>query len=392
VGSPESQKFVLLLLLQLFLCFQLLACGLPEGVANQMPTHWGGRKFRLQDQSGLLETSVNRGENAVKISGTKTHKNGFTLIELLVVIAIIAILVSLLLPAVQQAREAARRSACKNQLKQIGLALHNYHDIHNTLPPGTVFKAGEANASNVATWGWSAFLLPLLEQSALYDQLGVGHSTLDEVLQDATRQRLTQQPLSVFRCPSDVGPQLNNRRSFNTPYSAYFNSGSAILGTSNYIAVAGTRWTLPQQWLTNQRDPWGAFWGASKVKFSSITDGLSQTVLIGERDWVCRAGVWAGVRNYNGNGNVGNQASLGLVDVKINDPTLDANSNPLCEGGFSSRHASGAHFVLGDGSVRFVSENIHFDMTSADGANPNNNMGLYQRLGRRNDGQTVGEF
>src|SRR5690554_1438742 len=96
------------------------------------------------------------------------YRSAFTLIELLVVIAIIAVLIALLLPAVQQAREAARRSQCKNNLKQIGLALHNYHDIYNTLPPGVVHKAGGLNTAGLADYGWGTFILPQLEQTALF--------------------------------------------------------------------------------------------------------------------------------------------------------------------------------------------------------------------------------
>ncbi len=105
---------------------------------------------------------LSRGANRARSS------RAFTLIELLVVIAIIAILVSLLLPAVQQAREAARRTQCKNNLKQIGLALHNYHDIYNTLPPGVVHKSGNQNVAALGSYGWGTFILPQLEQANLF--------------------------------------------------------------------------------------------------------------------------------------------------------------------------------------------------------------------------------
>jgi prepilin-type N-terminal cleavage/methylation domain-containing protein len=318
---------------------------------------------------------------------------GFTLIELLVVIAIIAILIALLLPAVQQAREAARRSQCKNNLKQIGIALHNYHETFGTLPPGNVHKAGNQNTAALAAWGWGAFILPQLEQSSLFDQLQVSQRDLDQTLRDGSLNTLVQTTLNVFRCPSDVAPDLNNKRSFNNPYNSFFANGPAHLATSNYIAVHGTRWSTPQQWIANGRDPLGAFWGDSKVRFRDFTDGTSNTFLIGERDWDCLAGVWVGVRNYDGNGNVGNRQHMGLVNVKLNDPALDASGNAECERGFSSKHEGGGHFLLGDGRVVFISENIHFDNTNLNATNANAaNMGLYQRLGRRNDGQVVGEF
>ncbi len=318
---------------------------------------------------------------------------GFTLIELLVVIAVIAILVALLLPAAQQVREAARRSQCRNHLKQIGLALHNYHETFGTLPPGNVHKAGNENTASVAAWGWGAFILPQVEQSPLFDRLQVNQRDLDAVLRDNTLNTLTQTPITVFRCPSDTAPERNNKRSFNDPYDADFTNGPAHLATSNYIAVHGTRWSTPQQWIANGRDPFGTFWGDSSVRFRDITDGTSNTFFVGERDWDCLAGVWPGVRNYTGNGNVGNRQHLGLVDVKLNDPALDASGNAECERGFSSKHPGGGHFVLGDGRVMFVSENIHFDNTNLNATNADAaNMGLYQRLGRRNDGQTVGEL
>lgn len=328
----------------------------------------------------------------MKTSGTGRNVNGFTLIELLVVIAIIAILVSLLLPSVQQAREAARRASCKSHLKQIGLALHNYHDIHNVLPPGTLYKVGAEDDNQTAAWGWAAFLLPQLEQGALYDKMNVSQDDLDVVLRDSSRQKLTQSVLTIFRCPSDDAGDRNNKRTFTNPYGTAFAGGTAHLATANYVAVAGTRWSTVTQWLNSRQDPYGVFWPASKVRFRDITDGLTNTILIGERDWLCRSAVWAGVRNYNGNGNVGNQQALATVNFKINDPTLDANGNPLCEGGFSSKHRGGAQFLFGDGSVKFLSENIHFNSSGAASASAGSAMGLYQRLGRRNDGLVIGAF
>ena len=230
-----------------------------------------------------------------------------------------------------------------------------------------------------------------LEQTALYDRLNVSGDDLDTVLRDASRQRFAQEVLTVYRCPSASGRDLNNLRAFNDPYQTFF-TGAAHLATSNYIAVTGTRWSTVSQWVNNGRDPWGSFWGGSRVRFRDVSDGLSSTIFIGERDEVCRAGVWAGVRNYNGNGTVGNAASLGIVDVKINEPGLDANNDPLSHAGFSSKHSGGAHYLFGDGSVKFLSENIHFDSIDAATANAGAGMGLYQRLGRRNDGQVVGEF
>ena len=145
---------------------------------------------------------------------TKRRSRGFTLIELLVVIAIIAILIALLLPAVQQAREAARRTQCKNNMKQIGLAMHNYHDVHLCFPPGyitttpcesaTVWPA--CNAGELGLYSWGTFVLPYIDQSNLYNQLTPGTVPLQVNLTIPAVLQSLRQPLSMFLCPSDPGP------------------------------------------------------------------------------------------------------------------------------------------------------------------------------------------
>ena len=144
-------------------------------------------------------------------------RRGFTLIELLVVIAIIAVLIALLLPAVQQAREAARRSQCQNNLKQVGLALHNYHDIHNQFPMAFIRASDVARTEG---WGWGAMILPQLEQGNLYDTLGVSRYRLTDVLAGmkpdlatvAQRTAIFQTRLSVYICPSDDNDGLVPRK------------------------------------------------------------------------------------------------------------------------------------------------------------------------------------
>ncbi len=322
-------------------------------------------------------------------------RRGFTLIELLVVIAIIAILIGLLLPAVQQAREAARRTQCRNHLKQIGLALHNYHDTYGTLPPGVVHKVGNQNVAALGSYGWGYFILPYLDQGNLFTTLQSVGSDLDLVLRNTAdpNRNLVFARIGVYRCPSDTAPDLNSRREWDAPYSAFFNNQPVHLSTSNYVGVSGSRWSTPEQWIVQRIDPWGSFWGDSKVNLRDYTDGSSNTFVVGERDWnLGWAANWIGQRNYNGTGIWGSRQNLAILDVKINDPVLQPNGNPAVSRGFSSRHTGGAHFLFADGRVQFLSETIQFNNVNPNLATPAATLGLFQRLGRRNDGLVLGEY
>jgi prepilin-type N-terminal cleavage/methylation domain-containing protein/prepilin-type processing-associated H-X9-DG protein len=346
-------------------------------------------------QESSVPTFVSQTEDRLN-SATPRSRRGFTLIELLVVIAIIAILISLLLPAVQQAREAARRTQCRNNLKQIGLALHNYHETYNTLPPGVVHKTGNQNVAALGSYGWGTFILPQLEQTTMFDAMQANGVDLDTLLRNTGNpqvQALPKQTLSVYRCPSDTAPDLNTKREWDVPYSSFFGNQPVHLATANYVAVSGTRWSTPEQWIVEGRDPFGTFWGDSRVRFRDVTDGLSNTILVGERDWELGwAANWIGQRNYTGTGIWGSRQNLAILDVKINDPVLQPNGNPAVSRGFSSRHTGGAQFLLGDGSVRFISENIQFNTTGQNQSPPPDTLGLFQRLGRRNDSLVVSEF
>lgn len=331
-------------------------------------------------------------------------RRGFTLIELLVVIAIIAILIALLLPAVQQAREAARRSTCKNNLKQIGIAMHNYHDTAGELPPGVI----NIGVSSRQAWGWQVMLLPQMDQAPLQDQLfGDTDRELFHVLQNiasggagaAQDEQLVHTSLSMFVCPSspNEGDILQG-----TPQVMDFD-GNASVGadffgaTCNYVGNGGI-WYLNSGRAT-PRGPLGQFGG---LTFANFKDGLSNTFLCGERDWECSAGTWVGTRNPTGAGPRGNNYVLGRVGLPLNFKTNLTGTNSCCEG-FSSSHPGGAQFLLGDGSVRFVSENINFNNG---GLNTNHGadtslyveathgplLGTYQRLGGMNDGQPVEDF
>jgi prepilin-type N-terminal cleavage/methylation domain-containing protein len=298
------------------------------------------------------------------ITSQRSRRSGFTLIELLVVIAIIAILVSLLLPAVQQAREAARRSQCRNNLKQLGLALHNYHDQFNTLPPGWVGvnSAQQADIEGLNGWAWGARLMPNLDQAPLYNQINFSLSVADPV--HATVIRMS---LPTFRCPSDVGP------SEWTILSEADGSNLSTLATANYVGVFGTTELhacegvpLPYQCVSD-----GAMFHNSRLRFADFTDGLSSTFVFGEHktdvqlDW---HSTWAG---FIPEGEEAAARFLGVCDHTPNSP-----SNHLED--FASYHIGGAHFTLGDGAVRFISTNI--------------DLGLYQSLATRAGGEPLGDF
>jgi prepilin-type N-terminal cleavage/methylation domain-containing protein len=205
------------------------------------------------------------------------RRTAFTLIELLVVIAIIAVLIALLLPAVQQAREAARRSQCKNNLKQVGLALHNYHDTHNVLPPAFFTQHG---------WTSTTFLLPYLDQAPMYNRLNVNGPIN---LADASILALAKTPLPVFLCPSspETAPDAN------PDIAVVVNSTTYRIAVSNYLPISGNQDIRCTTTSVN-----GIFYMNSRTQFRDITDGMSNTFAFSERitkDYHV-GGVWAAVR------------------------------------------------------------------------------------------------
>lgn len=318
--------------------------------------------------------------------GRLTHRRlrGFTLIELLVVIAIIAILVALLLPAVQQAREAARRSQCKSNLKQYGLALHNYHDVYSRFP--------SAGTTSATTWngtpnlGWQARILPFNDQTPLYERIDMERNgpAWDSDFGDGTRVRQHNVPYAI--CPSDGAPRIDG----NWAQSNY--SGS--LGRAHSPSASGAcnaprdTWGVPQySGHGNSNHPnnvSGLFsrFGVS-LAIKDVTDGTSNVLMVGEILPICHdhgSGWW----NNNGSGN----AHAGTI-VRINDnrtcpvpyKTEDdtgactAQNNWAYSWGFRSAHAGGAHFLMADGAVVFLNENI--------------DMQTYNWLGDRRDGNEV---
>ena len=292
----------------------------------------------------------------------------FTLIELLVVIAIIAILVALLLPAVQQAREAARRSQCKNNLKQIGLALHNYHDIHNTLPPGYV-TTNPGTRSN-STWcnssgltqtlqyaPWTALVLPFLDQSPLYNQLdfNVPFQAASNRMAAPNLGRLVR--LSVFQCPSD--PQFSQNELGNS-YLGVQGGGSVPDCANTGCSPAGERAHYVK----------GMLYAGSKTKFRDATDGLTNVFLVGESRY--SNAEW-GASSKDGTCTL--PRNIAGAQEPIN---LFPNQGVHETRGFSSWHVGGCHMLMGDGSIHFFSENM--------------DLATYRQLGQRDDALPVGGY
>lgn len=292
-----------------------------------------------------------------------TSRKAFTLIELLVVIAIIAVLIALLLPAVQQAREAARRSQCKNNLKQIGLALHNYHDAFQTLPPGWIgITSGQPDVNGINGWSWASKLLPQMDQAALY-----GTINFNSQVGSATNSVPRTTVLSVFRCPSDVVPEKWTivAATGSAPLAEVASASySGVFGKDELDLCEGLAAGTP---CTSD----GAFFLNSRTRFSDVSDGLSTTILVGERvslsssDWLY---TWTGVV---AGGKEAIERVLGDTDVTPNRDLIHMDE-------FASYHTGGAHFVLGDGAVRFISTSI--------------NLSVYRALASRASGEVVSEF
>ncbi|MFN3149942.1 DUF1559 domain-containing protein [Bremerella sp.] len=274
-------------------------------------------------------------------------KKGFTLVELLVVIAIIGVLIALLLPAVQQAREAARRMQCSNNMKQIGIALHNYHDTYRAMPAGWIYRGGNGQCN----YGWAVAILPFIEQQNFYDQLDPGNIPLYDRYNSsstAADKALLQQRLEAYICPSDAAPELAKSQKFGA--TDHFD-----VAVSNYVACAG--WSNTPNYPIRDLDAGGLFWGNSYLNFSDITDGTSNTLMIAEREYPKgKAATWLGVgRNHS----YGNEATLRTVFRAAFTMNFDyaAAGQPQNAGkGWSSLHPGGVMSLTADASVHFIPE------------------------------------
>ena len=319
------------------------------------------------------------------------RRRGFTLIELLVVIAIIAILIALLLPAVQQAREAARRTQCRNNLKQFGLALHNYHDAIQIWPPGHNWGSGFRKG------GGQIHLMPYMDQLASFNAIPWTHAlATDHAGDNPGTYPISTMPPPVWLCPSDPygkhppawrttakWAQSNYAMSNGAQYLSQQNSCSSFSYVDGYFGNAKTGYGQ----TADGNDISGPFgfqgWGA---QIRDILDGTSNVIAMGEIRPHC--GVYASNGPF-----MCCAGGVAFTAPPINYPTCPGEKGVPANGsasgcgsphaynaseGFKSLHAGGAHFVLCDGSVRFLNENIDY--------------ATYQRLGDRRDGQVLGTF
>lgn len=325
----------------------------------------------------------------LRTSRSKVQR-GFTLIELLVVIAIIAILIALLLPAVQQAREAARRSQCKNNMKQLGLALHNYHDTHSRFPPAGIHnRDGHGASATSSSWGpsWVTLSLSYFDQANLYNT----YEFFQSRARDGVNNRLVVgTEIATLKCPSDGGDKV--------PYS---NSTPFARGNYGVNCGAGNAFSRSNFDIKRERGPF-SFARHYGARIQDLEDGTSNTLLLaellsGERSgdvrgaWGYPTGVYiAGSQPHYTEPRIrlrpnGNALDNDMRDLPANCSADADDRNLRCTGGGSrsvqtarSKHIGGVQVCMGDGSVRFVSENVDFD--------------TWLNLLSQADGNVIGEF
>ena len=335
------------------------------------------------------------------------RRQGFTLVELLVVIAIIGILVALLLPAVQAAREAARRMQCGNNLKQLALSLHNYHDTYKVFPSGYLTKPNTAIRSvAVDMWSWGAVSQRFMEGNAATDAMDTGTTTLTAAIPafamvggaaPTSGMRILDMVVQAHRCPSDVGPGTNDARLMQGTATA----------TSNYVA-ANSAGDLSENGggivnAIGNTVAQGLFRQDTALGFRDITDGSSNVIALGERRW--RTQAVNGTVLTVGAGNVYGRRPLGGLTaadvdnfadvlggglVPINYRVLAGAVPEPIRRGFSSQHPGGAVFALADGSVRFTSETVQHTFSGPN--NANNVDSVFEFLLAIQDGNPVNDF
>jgi len=323
---------------------------------------------------------------------SNSSRRGFTLVELLVVIAIIGILIGMLLPAVQQVREAARRATCMNNIRQLALACHNYESAHSHFPPGTNYWAQNDTQRFISPWnnqggtawrgnyhGWGYFILPFMEQNNLYDSFEF-NVAWSQTYVDQNGDSLTGKVLAPFTCPSDVQDVTHN--------STYFTTGQTEMnGKSCYVACTGRNTWAGNQTRNSRSNLWGIMRINSKTGFGQITDGTSSTILLGERTSANETGsaplqqqgaIWIGRMHHNNTavpvadgGNYAWGGRAGGINYAVNG---HFRSRAVA----SSGHTGGANVALADGSAHFLSDNL--------------SLNTLQILATMQDGQVVSSF
>lgn len=317
------------------------------------------------------------------------RKPAFTLIELLVAISIIAVLIALLLPAAQAAREAARRAQCANNLRQIGLALQNYHDALGTFPMGYAARVRfvDGVTDTAPGWAWGSMILPRLEQGPLFNAINFGLSV--EGVQNTT---VIRSILTTFLCPSDPTSGL-------FPVSDASGKVLATIAPSSYAACVGGNESDTATGINNDGLGRGVMFRNSGIRLADISDGTSQTIAVNERAWSVSRGVWAGVVT-NGTIRRGPANRCPTTGAAFYPgPTLVQahchliNTDTDEDGGLddcASRHPGGADFLFADGSVHFLKDILRDSGTRPDGSSIYSPSGLvFQALATRSGGEVV---
>ena len=305
----------------------------------------------LREFTGIIK---HRSVQPMQTNESAHSARGFTLIELLVVISIIALLIALLLPAVQAARESARRIQCVNNLKQLGLALHNYEASYQTLPPGYVSAFDSTGTDLGPGWGWTSMMLPQLDQVVLFSMINFS-------LAIESPANLTVGVVQVrsLLCPSDplatTWPAVNRN-----PLSGAATATICLVAPSNYVGVSGYSEPGP--------DGEGVMFRDSKIAFRDITDGLSQTIAVGERAFLLGPSTWAGAVTgallYDDDGD-----SIGSTDVETAPGMILGHSGEGAGPGanrsepnqFYSLHATrGVNFLFADGHVSYLKSTMNY--------------------------------
>jgi len=293
------------------------------------------------------------------------RRRGFTLVELLVVIAIIGILIGMLLPAVQQVREAARRIQCGNNIRQVALGVMNYESAYRRFPAGWT---SESQFVSTPGWAWSTEILPFIEQGNLFNQINLDLPVLDPI-----NSVVHQERLNVYLCPSDPAAEILD---FNQPLAgtgtvgsgsttspSASSSGALLLSRSNYSGSFGSIEIEDNPFMGN-----GIFFGNSLIRFGSITDGSSNTIMIGERTNELGGISWMGVMPSL------DEPFARVVGATDHAPNDDGNGFE----DFRSFHPGGINVGIGDGSVQFIPETISET--------------VFQAYGSRNGGEVVPGF